>query len=53
MASRIDTVGHTKTFDYPVAEHWGETEMFMYARMIDFTGLYLCAGTLTDFSSFK
>ena len=27
MPSRIDTAVHTKTFDYPVAEHWGEAEM--------------------------
>ena len=32
MASRIDEAGHTKAFDYPVAEHWGETEMFSPAR---------------------
>ena len=24
MPSRTDTAGHTKAFDYPVAEHWGE-----------------------------
>ena len=24
MPSRIDEAGHTKAFDYPVAEHWGE-----------------------------
>ena len=23
MTSRIDEAGHTKAFDYPVAEHWG------------------------------
>ena len=23
MPSGIDTAGHTKAFDYPVAEHWG------------------------------
>ena len=23
MPSRIDEAGHTKAFDYPVAEHWG------------------------------
>ena len=23
--SRIDEAGHTKAFDYPVAEHWGES----------------------------
>ena len=31
MPSHIDEVGHTKAFDYPVAEHWrggGEAEMF-------------------------
>ena len=22
MPSRIDEAGHTKAFDYPVAEHW-------------------------------
>ena len=33
MPSRIDTAVHTKTFDYPVAEHWGwGTEMFSPAR---------------------
>ena len=31
MPSRIDTAGHTKAFDYPVAEHWG-AEMFSPAR---------------------
>ena len=25
MPSRIDEAGHTKAFDYPVAEHWGES----------------------------
>ena len=25
MPSRIDEAGHTKAFDFPVAEHWGET----------------------------
>ena len=24
--SRIDDAGHTKAFDYPVAEHWGESQ---------------------------
>ena len=28
MPSHIDTAVHTKAFDYPVAGHWGETEMF-------------------------
>ena len=29
MPSRIDTAvhSHTKAFDYPVVEHWEETEM--------------------------
>ena len=31
MPSRIDGAGPTKTFDCPVAEHWGETEMFSSA----------------------
>ena len=26
MPSRIDEAGHTKAFDYPVAEHWGESQ---------------------------
>ena len=26
MPSRIDGAGHTKAFDYPVAEHWGESQ---------------------------
>ena len=25
MPSRIDEAGHTKAFDYPAAEHWGES----------------------------
>ena len=31
MSSRIDEAGHTKAFDYPVAEHWGKAEMFSSA----------------------
>ena len=26
MPSRIDEAGHTKAFDYPVGEHWGESQ---------------------------
>ena len=26
MPSRIDEAGHTKAFDDPVAEHWGENQ---------------------------
>ena len=26
MPSRIEEAGHTKAFDYPVAEHWGESQ---------------------------
>ena len=26
MPSRIDEAGHTKAFDYPVAQHWGESQ---------------------------
>ena len=26
MPSRIDEAGHTKAFDYPVAEHWEECQ---------------------------
>ena len=31
MPSHIDKAGHTKAFDYPVAEHWGKAEMFSSA----------------------
>ena len=31
MPSHIDEAGHTKASDYPVAEHWGEAEMFCSA----------------------
>ena len=31
MPSRIDEAGHTKAFDFPVAEHWGRAEMFSSA----------------------
>ena len=42
MPSRIDEAGHTKAFDYPVAEHWGEAEMFSSA-----------GGTRTDNTSVR
>ena len=31
MPSRIDEAGHTKAFDFPVAEHWGKAKMFSSA----------------------
>ena len=31
MPSRIGEAGHTKAFDFPVAEHWGKAEMFSSA----------------------
>ena len=31
MPCRIDETGHTKAFDFPVAEHWGKAEMFSSA----------------------
>ena len=42
MPSRIDEAGHTKAFDYPVAEHWGKAEMFSSA-----------GGTRTDNTSVR
>ena len=42
MPSRIDEAGHTKTFDYPVVEHWGKAEMFSSA-----------GGTRTDNTSVR
>ena len=32
MASRIYKAGHTKAFDYPVAEHWGESRNVQFRR---------------------
>ena len=32
MLSRIDKAGHTKAFDYPVAEHWGESRNVQFRR---------------------
>ena len=32
MASRIDEAGHTKAFDYAVAEHWGESRNVQFRR---------------------
>ena len=32
MPSRIDEAGHTKDFDYPVAEHWGESRNIQFRR---------------------
>ena len=40
MPSRIDEAGHTKAFDYPVAEHWEKAEVFSSA-----------SGTRTDNTS--
>ena len=42
MPSRIDEAGHTKAFDYPVAGHWGEADMFSSA-----------GGTRTDNTSVR
>ena len=42
MPSRIDEAGHTKAFDYPVAEHWGNPEIFSSA-----------GGTRTDNTSVR
>ena len=30
MPSRIDEAGHTKAFDYLVAEHWGKPKCFFF-----------------------
>ena len=32
MPSRIDEAGHTKAFDDPVAEHWGESRNVQFRR---------------------
>ena len=32
MPSRIDEAGHTKAFDYLVAEHWGESRNVQFHR---------------------
>ena len=32
MPSRIAEAGHTKAFDYPVAEHWGESRNVQFRR---------------------
>ena len=32
MPSRIDEAGHTKAFEYPVAEHWGESRNVQFRR---------------------
>ena len=32
IPSRIDEAGHTKAFDYPVAEHWGEIRNVQFRR---------------------
>ena len=32
MPSRIDEAGHTTAFDYPVAEHWGESRNVQFRR---------------------
>ena len=44
MPSRIDEVGHTKAFDYPVAEHWGESQRTKRSELVgqSFLGLSRC-----------
>ena len=32
MPSHIDEAGHTKAFDYPVAEHWGESRNVQFRK---------------------
>ena len=32
MSSRIDEAGHTKAFNYPVREHWGESRKVQFRR---------------------
>ena len=32
MLSCIDEAGHTKAFDYPVVEHWGESRNVQFRR---------------------
>ena len=54
MPSRIDEAGHTKAFDYPVAEHWGEAEMFSSAgghKYKVFVYMYITA-FFVDFQKF-
>ena len=47
IPSRRDEAGHTKAFDYPVAEHWGEAEMFSSAggTRTDNTSVRMCYRT--------
>ena len=35
MSSRTDTAGHTRAFEYPVTEHWGNAEVFSSASERD------------------
>ena len=39
MPSRIDEAGHTKAFDYSVAEHWGEIQNVQFRRGVRDTPL--------------
>ena len=41
MTRRIDEAGHTKAFDYPVAEHWGGKPKCSTLKMVLYD-LYLC-----------
>ena len=34
MASRTEMAGHTKAFDYPVMDHWGESQSALTQRHI-------------------
>ena len=45
MPSRTDEAGHTKAFDYPVAEHWGES------RNVQFHGKFSSVQFCEMFSS--
>ena len=42
MPSLIDEAGHTKAFDYPVAEHWGERRNVQFRIGPESNALPIC-----------
>ena len=47
MPSHIDEAGHTKAFDYPVAEHWGESRNVSQSYIMHYPVRFYVAYTCT------
>ena len=48
MPSHIDEAGHTKAFDYPVVEHWGESQNVQFRGWDSLSELRRCSHDVLD-----